>query len=80
MKRRNSFSSLIVNRPAGIEVRAILQYARFNTSDLCEAYNRTGKFQRCAVNSMTFLLLQLRSTKILVDSTPVEKFVSQVVT
>ena len=49
------------------------------SSDLCEAYNRTGKFQRCS-QRWPFFRLSWDRQKLLVDSTPVEKFVSQVVT
>ena len=56
-----------------------LNIDKYISSDLCEAYNRTGKFQRCS-QRWPFFRLSCDRQKLLVDSTPVEKFVSQVVT
>ena len=57
----------------------ILQYAGYviYSSDLCEAYNRTANFRGVVSNDLSFASVR---TKFLVDATPVEKFVSQVVT
>ena len=65
MKQRNSNQT--GRRPADM-----LDIYKYISSDLCAAYNRTGKFRK------TFLSLQLRSTKIVGwPNTPVGKFVSQ---
>ena len=70
MKQRNStFTSN--SKQTGRWPADMLVIYKYISSDLCEAYNRAGKFRR------TFLSLQLRSTKMLVDPTPVERFVSQ---
>ena len=55
MKQRNSKQT--GRRPADM-----LDIYKYISSDLCEAYNRTGK--HCGKFRRTFLSLQLRSTKI----------------
>ena len=56
MKQRNSFTSN--DKQTGRRPADMLDIYKYIWSDLCEAYNRTGKFRR------TFLSLRLRSTKI----------------
>ena len=56
MKQRTSFTSN--SKQTGRRPADMLDIYKYISSDLWEAYNRTGKFQR------TFLSLQLRSAKI----------------
>ena len=70
MKRRNS---TFTSNSKQTDMLDIYKY-KYISSDLCEAYNRTGNFEG------PFFRLSSDRQKLLVDPTPVEKFVSQLST